>query len=79
MTLGTFIFLHFTLVSLFWGHFNETIIPLVLIGYEVMLANSCPTHAQVIKTLKAVKTLELHYPIIQFSIYDNKSLSVKVQ
>ena len=34
-----FYFFKFSLLY-FWGVFNETIIPLVLVGYEVIIANS---------------------------------------
>ena len=36
--LGTFISLKFSLLS-FWGIFNKTIIPLALVGYEMIIAN----------------------------------------
>ena len=34
-----FIFLKFSLLY-FWGIFNKTIIPLALVGYEMIIANS---------------------------------------
>ena len=30
----------------FGGVFNKTIIPLALVGYEIIIANSCPTRAR---------------------------------
>ena len=43
-------FLFFFKFSLlyFWGVFNKTIIPLALVGYEMIIANSYPTRACVI-------------------------------
>ena len=37
-------FLKFSLIS-FGGVFNKTIIPLALVGYEMIIANSYPTRA----------------------------------
>ena len=37
--LGVFIFFKFSLLY-FWGVFNKTIIPLALVGYEMIIANS---------------------------------------
>ena len=41
---GSFIFLKFSLLFL-GGLFNKTIIPLALVGYEMIIANSYPTRA----------------------------------
>ena len=37
--LGIFIFI-IVYFSIFWGVFDETIIPLALVGYEMIIANS---------------------------------------
>ena len=39
-----YFFLKFSLLY-FSGGFNKTIIPLPLVGYEMIIANSYPTHA----------------------------------
>ena len=41
---GIFLFLKFRLLY-FGGVFNKTIIPLALVGYEMIIANSYPTRA----------------------------------
>ena len=38
MFLGVFIFI-LVLFCIFWGVFNKTIIPLALVGYEMIIAN----------------------------------------
>ena len=38
--LGAFLFLFQSSFSRFWGSFNKTIIPLALVGYEMIIANS---------------------------------------
>jgi len=43
--LGVFIFI-LVLFSIFWGRFNKTIIPLALVGYKIIIANSYPTLAR---------------------------------
>ena len=40
------IIVKFSLVSILWGAFNKTIIPLALVGYEMIIANSYPTCAR---------------------------------
>ena len=37
--LGLFVFI-VVYFSIFWGVFNKTIIPLALVGYEMIIANS---------------------------------------
>ena len=37
--LGLFVFIA-VLFSIFWGVFNKTVIPLALVGYEMIIANS---------------------------------------
>ena len=31
---------YFSVVFYFWGRFNKTVIPLALVGYEMIIANS---------------------------------------
>ena len=42
--LRRFYFFKFSLLY-FWGVFDKTIIPLALVGYEMIIANSYPTRA----------------------------------
>ena len=37
--LGLFVFI-VVYFSIFWGHFDQAIIPLALVGYEMIIANS---------------------------------------
>ena len=42
--LGLFVFI-VVYFSVFWGVFNKTIIPLALVGYEMIIANSTRRYA----------------------------------
>ena len=63
-------------VASFCTGLNKTIIPFALVGYEIGLPSHIPTrvHGLIVKytiMAKPIKSLELHYPVMQFLIIKN--------